>query len=168
MTLTQWKLRPSEEAHLFNPAICGLLICEFVKEFSKAKSQPSPFVLPFCALPIALHRKTRASLPSSTLTSLYSWRERNPDVLIGFAQRAQHLRPVIQESIRFSIDRNALQISDIGDLETGTKKISASKAFEQSVTQDARDCIASAKMLGRWFAKAGATATILSAWGIKP
>lgn len=168
MSLATWEKRPPEEAHLFNPAICGLLIVEFVKEFHKAKSEACPFVLPFCAIAIALHGRTREALPGTTLTSLYTWRERNPDTLVGFADRVRSLRPVIQESVRFCIDRRALAISNDGGLNLGDERVSVSKKFENAMTPDARDCINTARMLGRWFAKAGTTSTILSAWGVKP
>lgn len=168
MSLAPWTQRPPEEANLFNPALLGLLTAEFVKEFSKAKGIACPFILPFCAVPIALHAKTRAILPSTTLTSLYTWRERNPQSLIGYAERAKSLRPAIQEAIRFCIDRQSLAISSDGGLQTGKTSVSVPKKFDITLTLDAQECIGSTKLLGRWFAKAGTTSTILTAWGIKP
>jgi hypothetical protein len=168
MSLARWTTRPPEEANLFNPAMCGLLLMEFVKEYQKAKLEACPFALPFVALPIALHGQTRKALPGSTVTSLYTWRERHPDALVGFAARARSLRPAVQEAIRFCIDREVLQISDDGGLTPGRVGFSAGKKFELTLTHDAADCVACARMLGRWFAKAGTTSTILSGWGMKP
>ena len=168
MTFTAWERRPPEEANLFNPAFLGLLAAEMVKDFSKAKSTSCPFVLPFCGVPIALHPKTRAILPTSTLTSLYTWRERNPQSMIGYAARVKSFRPAIQEAIRFCIDRQALFIAEDGGLLPARRPLSAHRAFEATLTLDARDCISAARLLGRWFAKAGTTSTILAAWGVKP
>lgn len=166
--LAKWSQRPPEEANLFNPALCGMLISEFVKEYAKAKGEPCPFALPFCALPIALHAKTRAALPGSTVTSLYTWRERNAEVLVGYAPRAKSIRPLAQEAIRFCIERGALAVSADGGLELGASPVTVGKKFENGLTADARDSIVCSRMLGRWFAKAGTTSTILSGWGIKP
>lgn len=168
MSLAPWTQRPPEEANLFNPALLGLLASEFIKEFTKAKGTSCPYVLPFCAMPIALHGRTRASLPSTTLTSLYTWRERNPETLVGYAERAKSLRPAVQEAIRFCIERKTLAITSDGGLQLGSAPVSASKRFELALTHDARECVGTAKLLGRWFAKAGTTSTILAAWGIKP
>lgn len=168
MSLPAWGKRPREEANLFNPAFCAVVLSEFVKEFHKAKGSSCPYVLLFCVLPLSLHGKTRSALPGTTLTSLYSWRERNPDVLVGFAERARSLRPVVQEATRFGVERGALAFIDDGGLVIGAKPLVVGKKFEDAVTEDVRDCIGAARMLGRWLAKAGATSTIMAAWGVKP
>lgn len=168
MSLLAWEQRPKEEANLFNPAFCAVVLGEFVKEFQKAKGGACPYILLFCALPLSLHGKSRRALPSTTLTSLFSWRERNPEVLVGFAERARSLRPVVQEAVRFSIEREALSFADDGGLVLGAKPPTAGKKFEEALTADAWECVTAARMLGRWFAKAGATSTIMAAWGVKP
>lgn len=168
MSLLAWAERPREEAYLFNPAFCAVVLHEFVKEYQKAKGQAAPYALLFCLLPIALHGKTRRVLPGSTLTSLYSWRERNPEVLVGFAERARSLRPVVQEALRFAIDRTALAFSGDGGVALGAKPLVVAKKFEDGLSDDTRECIAAARLLGRWLAKAGTASTIMAAWGIKP
>lgn len=168
MSLTRWEERPREEAHLFNPPFCAALLYEFVKEYQKAKGQAAPYTLLFCALPIALHGKTRRALPGSTVTSLYSWRERNPEVLVGFAERTRSLRPVVQEALRFAIDRSALAFAEDGGVMLGGRALSVGRKFEETLTDDARDCFAATRLLGRWLAKAGTPSTIMAAWGIKP
>lgn len=168
MSLPVWNQRPREEANLFNPAFCAVVLSEFVKEFQKAKRTACPYALVFCALPLSLHGRTRQALPSTTLTSLYSWRERNPEVLVGFADRARSLRPVVQEALRFAIDRTALAFANDGGLVLGNKPLTVGKKFEESITVDSRECVIAARMLGRWLAKAGTTSTIMAAWGVKP
>jgi len=119
-------------------------------------------------LPIALHGKTRRALPGSTVTSLYSWRERNPEVLVGFAERARSLRPIVQEALRFAIDRSALAFAEDGGVMLGNRALSVARRFEETLTDDARDCVTATRLLGRWLAKAGTASTIMAAWGIKP
>jgi hypothetical protein len=168
VTIAVWRERPREEAHLFNPAFCAAILHEFVKEFQKARDHSAPYPLIFCAMPISLHGKTRRALPGSTLTSLYSWRERNPEMLVGFAERARSLRPVTQEALRFGIDRRALAFADDGGVVLGAKPLVVARKFEDGLTADARECIIAARLLGRWFAKAGTTSTIMAVWGVKP
>ncbi len=166
--LTRWEQRVPEEAFLFNPAFCGALVVEFTREYSKARADGCPYVLPFCALPVSLHPRTRSLLPGTTITSMYTWIERNSEALIGYRDRARSFRPVFQEAIRYAVDRSALAISDKGELTVGKSKVAFTAKFEQELTHDARDCVAATKMLARWFARAGTTSTILSAWGIRP
>jgi hypothetical protein len=167
MQLAPWASRPPEEANLFNPAFCGALTFEFVKEYQKAKDVASPFVLPFCALAISLHPKTRAALPSTTINSMYTWLERNSKSLIGYQARARSLVPTIREGIRFALDRRTLAVTDAG-LALGEKRASFTPPFLSGATHDAQDCVIATRFLGRWFAKAGTPSTILSGWGIRP
>jgi hypothetical protein len=136
MVLTPWEQRVPEEAYHFNPAFCGALIVEFTREFSKAKNGDCPYVLPFCALPIALHPRTRSLLPNSTLTSMYTWMERHSNSLVGYKERASGLREVVQESVRFAMDRSALIVTGAGELATGPSRITFSSKFEQAMTRE--------------------------------
>ena len=167
MTLLRWDDRPAEEANLFNPAFCGALICEFSKAYQSARPPDTPIALVSCAIPVALHPLTRENLPHSIITSLYSWLEENPQVLIGFADRARNLVPVLNEALRFLLDRETISIAETGNIVTGRKSPTFSQGKMEELTHDTRDCVHAARKLGRWFARAGAPSTILSGWGIR-
>ena len=167
MVLEPWERRPSEEAHLFNPAFCGALSYEFVKSYTAASAQTSADLpLIFCALPVCLHLETRQRLPSSTRTSVYTWLQREPGVLVGYADRARDLAPYLKQGISFGISRDTFAIDDQGSLKLGAKKATFTPSFLENATAEVRDIVMSARMIGRWFAGAGTTATILAAWGI--
>lgn len=167
MRLVAWRDRAPEEAAHFNPAFCGALVYEFVKEFEKSRKDWPEFPLPFCALPIVMHPDTREILPKSTITGLYPWLEENADAKVGFADRASNLRPYLQEAVRFSISRKALEVTSDGRLATGHKKASFTPSVLQSTTSEVRDTVMATKKVARWFSAAGETSTILAAWGIK-
>src|SRR5262249_7169394 len=103
-----------------------------------------------------------------TLMSMFTWIEKHSDSIIGYRERAKSFRPVVQEAIRFAIDRSALIISDDGGIWTGPVRVSFTTKIETTLTRDTEDCISATRFLGRWFAKAGTTTTILAAWGIRP
>lgn len=167
MTLPIWNARAHEDAHLFNPAFCGALSFEFSKSFMKTAGKGSIEIpLLFCALPISLHLDTRRSLPNRTVTSLYTWLERNPSVLVGYAARAKNLSPYIKQAISFTVARNALAITDEGELSLGGKKASFTPSFYGETTHEVREIVDSTRLIGRWFAGAGGTSTILAAWGV--
>jgi hypothetical protein len=99
---------------------------------------------------------------------MYTWMERHSNSLVGYKERASGLRDVLQEAVRFAMDRYALIITEAGELAIGPSRVTFTSKFEQAMSRDSRECIAAAKLLGRWFAKAGTTSTILSAWGVRP
>ena len=166
-TLGAWDHRPIEEAHLFNPAFCGALAYEFLKSYTKAAAKPgADLPLIFCALPICLHMESRRKLPSSTATSLYTWLQRRPETLVGYAVRARDLAPYIKQGLSFGIARQTLAFGENGAVLLGEKRAAFTPKFLEAATAEVRDIVMSTRMLGRWFAGAGTAATVLAAWGI--
>ena len=161
--MTPWQLRAQEEAYLFNPAFCGALTFEFVKAYTSAKTDAAAFPLVFCALPLALHPATRDALPGTTANSLYTWIEDNPAALIGYPERTRLLVPFVQEGLRFAMDRQVVALDDAGCLRTGAKAASFTPTVLQQMTEETKACVNTSRQVGRWFAKAGAASTILSA-----
>lgn len=162
-----WNVRPKEEANLFNPAFCGALICEFVSDFHKTRKDHPSFVLVFCALPVALYPKLRAALPSSVRTSLYSWIEENMDKLVGYPERARNFVPYAQEAFRFVLDRRAISFVGGSNLKMEGRQGLFGHRFENSTTEIG-EIVVAIRLLGRWFAGAGAASAVLSAWGLRP
>ena len=122
MSLDPWFDRSPEEANHFNPAYCGALIYEFARAYEKARKVPVSYALIFCALPIVLHPKTRRRLPSTTVTRLLPWLEKNQDVRVGYAERARSLSPYVREAIRYAAARQAIRFADGGGVAIGDKR----------------------------------------------
>lgn len=167
MQLMSWSERAREDAFTFNPAYLGALSFEFVKSYQAACKLASPYALPFCALPFALYPDSRRLLPDSIRTGLYSWLERTPEAMVGYAGRARNLAPYIREGLMYATHRQVLQF-DGGRIKSGTKKASFSETTMNSITPDMRDTIRSVRMTGKWFAAAGEEQTILTSLGVRP
>jgi hypothetical protein len=163
-----WPKRVVEEANLFNPAFCSMLIGKTASDYQKKSSRALPFPLAFIVLPIVLHNDTRHALPHSTITSLLSWVQENREVLVDFALRMQRLRDITRETILFATQLDTLALSADGGLIVGDKHRTATDARTGLFTDEARQCVERAGFLGRWFAAAGTTATIYAAWGVTP
>jgi hypothetical protein len=163
MLTTPWKKRAQEEAFLFNPAFCGALAFEFLKAYTTAKDDAAAYPLVFCALPMALHPATRGALPATTANSLYTWIEDNPAALIGYPERARLLVPFVQECLRFAMDRQVIALDEAGGLAPGKKTAAFTPTVLQELTAETKACVNTSRQIGRWFAKAGAPSTILSA-----
>lgn len=167
MNLPIWKSRAQEDAHLFNPAFCGALSYEFCKSYCKtANVESTELPILFCALPLSLHLDTRDILPDRTATSLYSWLERNPKALVGFAKRAQNITPYIKQGVSYAVSRKCLDFAENGQLILGVNKASFPPKFLENSTHEVRDIVSTTRLLGRWFAGASSSATILASWGI--
>lgn len=163
-----WSKRVVEEANLFNPAFCVVLLVKAAEEFTKKTQQPLPFGLAFLVLPVVLHRGTRAALPGSTITSLLPWIQEHRDQLVNFAGRVQSLAPITREAILFGTQHETIAMTVSGGIAVGSRRQSATERRTGLFTDEARDCVDRAGFLGRWFAAAGTPSTIFSAWGIAP
>jgi hypothetical protein len=163
-----WQKRAVEEANLFNPAFCAILLAKAADEFTKKTEQPLPFPLAFLVLPVVLHHNTRAALPGSTVSSLLSWIQDHQNELVNFSGRVQSLQAITREGIFFGTQHETLAIANSGGIAVGARKLSATEKRTGLFTEEARECVDRAGFLGRWFAAAGTPATIYSGWGITP
>lgn len=163
-----WSKRVIEEANLFNPAFCSVVLAKAAREFHKKANRPLPFALAVLVLPIVLHQGTRAALPHSTITSLLTWVQENRHQLVEFSKRVSSLMPITREAILFGVSHQNLALSSDGDLSLGPKYQAATEKRTALFTDEVRECIDRAGFIGRWFAVGGTVATIYSAWGIRP
>jgi hypothetical protein len=166
--MQRWSNRAVEEANLFNPAFCAVLLAETSKDFIGKASRPLPFALAFLVLPIVLHRSTREALPGSTVTSLLPWIQDNREHLVNFSTRVRRLTAIGREAILFGVQTEALSLGADGALALGPKRRSVTPRRTPFFTAEARECTERAGFVGRWFAVAGSTATIYASWGITP
>ena len=167
MNLPPWTDRTQEEANHFNPAFIGALTFEFMKAYVAAKKTAVPFPLAFCALPLSLYSDSRERLPITTRTSLYTWLERTPEALVGYTERARNLVPYLREGIRYAALREAIVLDDAGKFRIGTKKASFTNSVLETTELEIRDIVKSVRMVGKWFAGAGETQTILVSLGVR-
>ncbi|BDA67679.1 hypothetical protein CAL7716_018450 [Calothrix sp. PCC 7716] len=99
--MRSWQERPVEYANLFNPAFCSILLQNAIKGYQKEKKQGIPYPLLFLVLPLVLHISTRNALPKTTVTKLHIWLQKQPEVRVGFAERASYLVPYTKEALAF-------------------------------------------------------------------
>ena len=95
MSTTPWVERPPEQARLLNPAFVGVTIWACARGYASVREIGLPYALSFVAVPITLHKATREDLPRSTRTSMASWLAENPRALVGFAERARAVVPLV-------------------------------------------------------------------------
>ena len=161
--MTPWNDRPPEVANLFNPAFCALLLRHAVKDYARERGEGMPLGLVVLVLPVVLHGRTRDALPASTVTHLHAWLENNSEVQIGLAQRLESMAPYTREAVLFALQRRILSVTD-GLLTAPIVRLSA---YAPESGSEAEACVRRAGFLGRWLAKNGSPATVLSLWGLR-
>jgi hypothetical protein len=159
-----WTDRPSEVAHLFNPAFCATVLGYAARGFAEERAAGFPWLLAYIVIPLVLHKSTREVTPTTKRTKFHTWVERNPAIRIGFAERARNMVPHVREAIIFGASAGFLVVDPKGNVFAGSaipRKDMASDSAE------VRDCIRRARTLGAVLAGAGSEYTVLAMLGVQ-
>lgn len=155
----------SETATLFNPAFCAAMLHRATTGYQSKASSSMPITFGFLILPSALHKPTRAALPSTTAASLWSWLRANPILLMDFPDRIRGFRPYTSAAITYGIQHDVLHGVD-GGLAAGTLR---HRPRTLHPTADWLACMKAAEFLGKWLGGSDADeATTLARWGVRP
>jgi hypothetical protein len=162
--MRSWPQRPFEVKTLFNPAFCGVVLSRALSGYEEEKVDGMPFSLALLVLPLCLHKETRLILSANSRGYLLKAIERNPRILVNFAERAKDMLPFALEALGFLMERGCFVITDDGRLKvvdkTVRKKVTGS---DESIA-----CQRIARFLGREFARVADRATIYTSLGVRP
>lgn len=161
--MRDWSERSPEVAYLLNPSFCAGVLYGAIAGYKKECKQDFPFVLLYLVLPIVLHKSTRQRI--KLVTHMRVWLQRNPELLIGFAQRAKSLVVITNEAIEFLMQSGVVEFN--GDNVSIRNPISASKLRSVSDTE-MQECFKKSETVGKWFARNGAVENIYQSWGVRP
>lgn len=164
-----WNKRPRDEANLFNPAFCGLLLHSAIRGYTEINSNGMPFPLIFLVPPLVLHRSTRMKLPTrlSSGKALASWTVNNPDCRLGFDARMQSLVPIAREAMLFGLRHKIVALHGNSYFVVVDRAIKKSIASDFE-TEEAKEIMKSAHFVGRWLAHSGSTHNSYAVLGVRP
>jgi len=165
--MKKWAIRPKEEANLLNPAFCCIIVSASIREYSALQNAGMPFPVSYLILPIVLHKPTRDALPGSVRTSMAAWMHDNAALRIQFPERLRSLRPFTSEAIRWGINYQWLEAKAGGRLSPRISESAMTRAL-RILQDEARECVLRARLVGKWFANAGSSSTVMAFWGIRP
>jgi len=160
----RWTDRPPEVAYSLNPAFCGMAVRECVAEYAKAAGRAMPCSLPYLALPMVLHKKTRESMPSTVRKRMHPWLAENQWARLGFDLRARAMVPFTREALIFLIRSGVITVTPAGNLASSAEDAAGSGGGSPEVL----DCAKKARIAGRWFTPYDNPAEIFRMWGVKP
>ena len=160
-----WDQRPFEVRNLFNPAFCGLLLYKAMKGYEQKDPEGMPFSLVLLVLPLCLYRDSREILAENPRSYLLKIVEKNPQLLVGFADRARQLLPYAQEALGFLMSLGCFSVSEEGRL-----KLLPNAKVRQSLkgTDEAISCQKVAIKIGKDFACIADRVTVYKTFGIRP
>jgi len=159
-----WNQRPFEVKNLFNPAFCGVILFRALAGFEEENEAGMPFSLALLVLPLCLHKDTRLVLAENSRSYFLKAVEKNPRVLVGFAERAQHLMPFALEAFGLLMESGCFVVTADGRLLTVDKTVRKTI----SGTDESIACQRVARFVGREFARIGDRGTIYSSLGVRP
>jgi hypothetical protein len=162
-----WHNRSIEEAHLLNPAFCCTVLTSTIIGYQTVQPDGIPFALTFIVLPLVLHKTTREALPRTTRTSMITWLDDNAELRIGFADRVINLKPYTQEAILFGDFHNWLNL-DNGVCISSSKTYSNIDQILRKLSDEPKECVRRARVVGKWLGKTGSATFTLNLWGIIP
>lgn len=159
-----WNQRAPEVAYLLNPAFCGEVLRRCLGEHLTTVDRPMAYPLAFLVLPLVLHKGTRELIDGRT-QQLHTWLQSHPEVKIDFAERARRLVPVSREALVFLQQVEAITINETAHIIVSPHR---PRTLRQQRTGEIAECYAKAKVVGRWFARAGLPETVFTMLGVKP
>jgi hypothetical protein len=162
--MKRWDQRPFEVRNLFNPAFCGLVLFRALQGFEEDDPNGMPFSLSLLVLPLCLQKESRQVIANSPRSYLLKTVEKNPHLLIGFADRARDLMPFTLEAFGLLMERGCFLVSQDGRLKTVPNRVRRSV----NGTSESIACQRVARIIGKEFGRIADRATVYTTFGIRP
>lgn len=162
--MKRWDQRPFEVRNLFNPAFCGLILFRALQGYEDEDPRGMPFSLSLLVLPLCLHKDSRDVLAASSRSYLLKITENNPQMQVGFADRASGMLPYAFEGFGLLMERGCISVANDGRL-----KIIPNKVIKSITgTDETKSCQRVARFIGKAFACIADRVTIYTTFGIRP
>jgi hypothetical protein len=162
--MKRWDQRPIEVRNLFNPAFCGLVLFRALQGYEEENSNGMPFSLALLVLPLCLQKDSRQVIADSPRSYLLKTVEKNPQLLVGFADRAKNLLPFALEAFGLLMDRGCFTVLQDGRLKTVPGQVRKSVTG----TSESIACQRVARIIGKEFARIADRVTVYTTLGIRP
>lgn len=162
--MKRWDQRPFEVRNLFNPAFCGVILFRALQGYEEENPDGMPFSLTLLVLPLCLHKDSRQVIAGSPRSYLLKTVEKNPQMLVGLANRASALLPFVLEAFGLLLEKGCFVVSQDGRLKTVPEKVRKSVTG----TSESISCQRVARIIGKEFARIADRVTIYTTFGVRP
>jgi hypothetical protein len=162
--MKRWDQRPFEVRNLFNPAFCGLVLFRALQGYEEVNPEGMPFSLALLVLPLCLQKDSRQVIADSPRSYILKTVEKNPQLLVGFADRTMDMIPFAFEAFGLLMERGCFVVSQDGRLQTVSDRVRKSLTG----TSESISCQRVARIIGKEFARIGDRVTVYTTFGIRP
>lgn len=162
--MKRWDQRPFEIRNLFNPAFCGLVLFRAMQGYEEEDPRGMPFSLSLLVLPLCLHKDSREVIAAGSRSYLLKITEKNPQVQVGFADRATAMLPYALEGFGLLMERGCISVAGDGRLQTVPDKVRKLVTG----TDETKSCQRAARFVGKEFACIADRVTIYTTFGVRP
>lgn len=149
-----------------SPPFIGVVLREAAAGFHLESGKGLPIPLGFVTVPLVLASFTRSHLPSRRSSSLAAWVQQHPRLRLTFATSAQALVPAVRRGLIFGINRSLLSLD--GSRIQAQRLPRGSKKRIEATTEEVQAILDKSLFVGRWFAHAGSSDTIMTLLGVRP
>lgn len=164
--LVPWFSRTSEEAALMNPAFMAVVLHYAARGFEQESAMGMPFPLAFLVPPVVLVESIRLLLPRRKDSSLAALLQKHPHARLHFADISISFVPLVREGLLFGVWKHVLSL--IGDRVHADSLTRGSGAAIEGNTEEFQAIMKASIFVGKWYANAGSTETIMALWGVRP
>lgn len=162
--MKRWDQRPFEVRNLFNPAFCGLVLFRALLGYEEENPDGMPFSLALLVLPLCLQKDSRHVISKNSKSYLLKIVEKNPQLLVGFADRTSDMMPFALEALGVLMERGCFIVTQDGRLKTVPDRVRKSV----SGTDETVACQRVARFVGKEFARIADRVTVYTTFGIRP
>lgn len=159
-----WNQRPFEIRNLFNPAFCGLVLFRAMQGYEEEDPSGMPFSLSLLVLPLCLHKDSREVIAVHSRSYLLKIAEKNPQMQVGFVDRATAMVPYAFEGFGLLMERGCISVADDGCLQTVPEKVRKTVMG----TDETKSCQRVARFVGKEFARISDRVTVYTTFGVRP
>lgn len=160
-------LLSQEERILFNPAYCGLILYEVIRQFQGNDDEGMPCALAFLALPMSTNRHILLCLPKSVATPISGWVASNEGELVGLAATVSSFFDMTIVAISFLLDQGVVALKSNGRLIIEGPSIPKTPGFVNE-NLEIKQSFRAAGLIGRWFSSASSVESIYTQLGVRP
>lgn len=162
--MKRWDQRPFEIRNLLNPAFCGLVLFRALQGYEEEDASGMPFSLSLLVLPLCLQKDSRELIATNTRSYLLKITEKNPQLMVDFAERATQMLPYAFEGLGLLMETGCIAISGDGRIQALPNKVRKTVRG----TDETISCQKVARIVGREFARIADRVTIYTTFGIRP
>ncbi len=132
--------------------------------YESEEEEGMPFSVSLLILPLSLHKETRESFLAGSRSYFAKIIETNPQILVGFSDRAKGLMPYSLEALGYLMNYGAISVTDSGNIKLVPKGVRKTITG----TDESKACQSVAKTIGKKLAVINDRVTIYTSLGVRP